>query len=550
MMSRRALFVVAAMLLVVTGPAYSQDETPGLGAGISFGMASPLTDIKDAQDGPLGRAFIRYYASQSIGLEFGAGMGYLQAEEGGQYFNSLIYPIDARVVLQPVSKSQIQPFLFAGIGLLVFNPEDQKGNPLPRNANGEYGTTTAYVPPGIGAEYYLNDRFAFGLNGSYNLTMTDNLDDIELEGNDSYWALGIQAFAFIKTADNDPDKDKLLNDEERKIGTDPMNPDTDGDGLKDGEEVKTYKTDPLNPDTDGDKLNDGDEVFRYKTDPLDPDTDDDGLDDGYEVLTPYTARRSGGTFLGSLGGPAGHGGGIVLASLGGAPLSTRQQDPQAKGTDPLNPDTDGDGLTDGQEVLTYRTHPLKQDTDGDGLTDGDEVRVRKTDPLKADTDDDGLTDGDEVLRYLTNPLLADTDGGGVADGKEIQLGTNPLDAADDVPIIKVGERIILEGVNFETNKAVLLPGAKAILDQVASSLLGNPDAEVAIHGHTDNIGGAKYNQDLSLRRAESVKDYLSSKGVSSARMSTRGYGFTKPIDDNATSQGRARNRRIEFVRIK
>jgi outer membrane protein OmpA-like peptidoglycan-associated protein len=562
MMSRRALFVIAAMVLVVTGSARSQDETPGLGAGITFGMVSPLTDITDAQDGPLGRAFLRYYASPAFGLEFGAGMGYLQAESDGKYFNSLIYPIDARVVLQPVSKSQFQPFIFAGIGLLVFNPEDQKGNPLPRNANGEYSTTSAYVPLGVGGEYHLNDRYAVGITGSYNLTMTDNLDDIELEGNDSYWAAGIQVFAFLKPQDNDPDKDKLLTDEERKLGTDPMNPDTDGDGLKDGEEVKTYLTDPLNPDTDGDKLRDGDEVFRYKTNPLDSDTDDDGLDDGYEVMTTYTASR-GGVLFGGLNGP-GYGSllaprtptatsigeGILLASLGGAPLSATRQERQAMTTDPLNPDTDGDGLTDGQEVLTYRTHPLKRDTDGDGLTDGDEVNVRKTDPLNPDSDLDGLTDGDEVLRYRTNPLVADTDGGGVPDGKEIQLGTNPLDPADDVPIIKIGERIILEGVNFETNKATLLPGAMAILDQVATSLLGNPEAEVAIHGHTDNVGGAKLNQELSLRRAESVKAYLVNKGVSASRMSTRGYGFTKPIADNATAQGRAKNRRIEFIRIK
>jgi len=105
-------------------------------------------------------------------------------------------------------------------------------------------------------------------------------------------------------------------------------------------------------------------------------------------------------------------------------------------------------------------------------------------------------------------------------------------------------------VNFETNKSTLLPGARSILDQVANSLLGNPDAEVAIHGHTDNVGGAKYNQDLSLRRAESVKDYLVSRGIAASRMSTRGYGFTKPIADNGTAQGRAKNRRIEFVRIK
>jgi len=154
------------------------------------------------------------------------------------------------------------------------------------------------------------------------------------------------------------------------------------------------------------------------------------------------------------------------------------------------------------------------------------------------------------MKYKTDPLVMDTDKGGVDDGKEVQLGLNPLDPSDDVPIIKVGERIILEGVNFETAKTTLLPQAKTILDQVAASLLAYPTAEVAIHGHTDNVGGAKYNMKLSQGRAAAVKDYIVSKGVSAARITTKGFGFTKPIDDNSTPQGRAKNRRIEFVRVK
>lgn len=89
------------------------------------------------------------------------------------------------------------------------------------------------------------------------------------------------------------------------------------------------------------------------------------------------------------------------------------------GTNPNNPDTDGDGLKDGEEVKRYRTNPLKTDTDGDGLSDGDEVFKYKTDPNKADTDGDGLSDGDEVLIYKTDPLKVDTDGDGLSDGDEV-----------------------------------------------------------------------------------------------------------------------------------
>ena len=281
--------------------------------------------------------------------------------------------------------------------------------------------------------------------------------------------------------------------------------DADRDKLLDREEEQLH-TDPHNVDSDGDGLTDGDEVLIYRTDPLKKDTDGDGLNDKDEIFTYKT--------------------------------------------DPRNQDTDGDGLTDGDEILKYNTNPLNPDTDGDGLLDGDEVLKYHTDPLRRDTDGDELTDGDEVLKYHTNPLDPDTDHGSMWDGKEVRRNLNPLDPSDDVLTIKVGEKIILEGVNFEFAKATLLPGAKVVLDRVAASLLTNTKVEVAVHGHTDNKGSASYNKRLSINRAQSVKDYLVSKGVATTRLTTKGFGFTKPIASNDTDEGRAKNRRTEFLRTK
>ncbi len=101
------------------------------------------------------------------------------------------------------------------------------------------------------------------------------------------------------------------------------------------------------------------------------------------------------------------------------------------GTDPLNPDTDGDRLRDGEEVLQYGTDPLRSNTDRDGLSDWAEIAIHGTDPLLADTDGDGLSDGEEKKNLGTDPLLADTDGGGSADGRELSLGTDPLNPLDD-----------------------------------------------------------------------------------------------------------------------
>ena len=164
----------------------------------------------------------------------------------------------------------------------------------------------------------------------------------------------------------DPDNDLLPNILEYQHDTDPQNPDTDGDGLLDGEEVTTYNTDPNLADTDSDGLLDGEEVNTYNTDPLNNDTDGDGLLDGKEVNT-YN-------------------------------------------TDPLNVDTDFDTMPDKWEVDNM-LNPLVNDTaldpDNDLLTNILEYQ-HETDPQNPDTDGDGWTDGDEVLKYDTDPLDPDS----------------------------------------------------------------------------------------------------------------------------------------------
>jgi len=113
-------------------------------------------------------------------------------------------------------------------------------------------------------------------------------------------------------------------------------------------------------------------------------------------------------------------------------------------TDPNNPDTDGDGLTDGQEVLIYGTDPTNPDTDGDGLSDGDEVLIHGTDPLLWDTDGDGLSDYFEVITMpCLDPLNPDTDGDGIPDGEEIAAGSDPCDP--DSALYSIAGNITYDG---------------------------------------------------------------------------------------------------------
>ncbi|MCB9676161.1 MAG: OmpA family protein [Alphaproteobacteria bacterium] len=115
--------------------------------------------------------------------------------------------------------------------------------------------------------------------------------------------------------------------------------------------------------------------------------------------------------------------------------------------------------------------------------------------------------------------------------------------------IRVEEKqiVILDKVFFETAKAVIKPESFGLLDEVATTILTNPQVgRVEIAGHTDNQGSESYNQRLSQQRAESVREYLIGKGVDPQRLVAAGYGETRPIDTNRTPTGRERNRRVEF----
>ena len=104
---------------------------------------------------------------------------------------------------------------------------------------------------------------------------------------------------------------------------------------------------------------------------------------------------------------------------------------------------------------------------------------------------------------------------------------------------------ILEDCNFETGKADLLPEAFPVLDELVAYLVRKEDERIEIGGHTDNVGTAKSNQVLSEARANTVRSYLITKGIDPNRLTAKGYGFTVPVADNKTAEGRAQNRRTE-----
>lgn len=205
-------------------------------------------------------------------------------------------------------------------------------------------------------------------------------------------------------------------------------------------------------------------------------------------------------------------------------------------------DTDGDGVPDTLDecpntprgtAVDAKGCPIEtfKDEDGDGVADEDDQCPGT--PAGAPVDENGC------------PL--DSDGDGVADYKDRcpdTLEGTEVDA-NGCPVVSKA-RGVLTGVVFKTNSDEIAANATTLLDGVAEELAKFPEVKVEVQGHTDSVGDVNYNLNLSQRRAESVLEYLVSRGINRDQLSAVGYGQTQPIADNGTREGREKNRRVEL----
>jgi outer membrane protein OmpA-like peptidoglycan-associated protein len=150
------------------------------------------------------------------------------------------------------------------------------------------------------------------------------------------------------------------------------------------------------------------------------------------------------------------------------------------------------------------------------------------------------------------PQEVDGDGDGVPDPQDHCPSTPPGQPIDQngCPILfeKGARKVILRGVTFQTGKATLTPEARAVLQDIATQLVENPEYRVQISGHTDNTGSRAANLRLSLARARTVESFLEANGVPSRQVTSKGFGPDVPVASNKTAAGRAQNRRVELMR--
>jgi OOP family OmpA-OmpF porin len=160
-----------------------------------------------------------------------------------------------------------------------------------------------------------------------------------------------------------------------------------------------------------------------------------------------------------------------------------------------------------------------------------------------DSDGDGIPDYKDKCPTVPAP--------GTADGCPPPVVEKPAEPAPQ-PVDTTPRKLVLEGVNFSTDSAKLMPESQVILNNAVDTLKAWDDVKVMIEvaGHTDSMGSEAYNLRLSQRRAETVRAYLIEKGIAADRLIAKGYGESSPVADNRTKEGRYKNRRVELIPLK
>jgi OmpA-OmpF porin, OOP family len=110
-------------------------------------------------------------------------------------------------------------------------------------------------------------------------------------------------------------------------------------------------------------------------------------------------------------------------------------------------------------------------------------------------------------------------------------------------------KIVTHGINFDVNKSIIKPESMGTLNMIVQIMKDNPDIKFDVQGYTDNSGDPTHNLTLSQNRADAVKAQMIAMGINASRLTSKGYGETRPIGDNATPEGKANNRRVEFVKM-
>ncbi|MDZ4667776.1 MAG: OmpA family protein [bacterium] len=426
--------------------------------------------------------------------------------------------------------SRLSPYIFAGYGASQFT-----GSKI--NNNMDYP-----VVGGAGLNLRFTEAISFFYQFTYGYMSTAHNNPevvpyVAPTGNDQFF-LNMFGLRFNLGAGKDEDKDGIADKKDLCANT-PANTKVDANGC------------PLDSDKDGvvDSEDHCPDIFGSTLTFGCPDMDKDGIADKDDQCPNEPG------VLEFNGCPDTDGDGII---------DSKDKCPNVKGILALDgcPDSDGDGIKDEDDmcpnvfgVILFKGCP---DTDGDGIEDSKDMCPTLKGPASTngcpDTDNDGVNDGiDKCPKLAGSPAHSgcpDTDADGIFDDIDRCITIPGTMANDGCPEIKLETKKLfekaLQGIQFETGKDVIKPVSFPILDAIVKVMKDNPSYKLVIDGHTDDVGEDAMNLTLSENRAASVVKYLIGRGVNPMRLTSNGYGESKPVDTNLTDKGRTRNRRVEF----
>ena len=454
----------------------------------------------------------------------------------------------------------------------------------------------------VGTNPLVFDTDEDGLNDREELSLgTDpRLVDTDFDGLSDYSEVRVQGTNPLK-ADSDGDGVFDYN-EVATYRTNPLQGDSDGDNFNDYEEIAFHRTNPNRADTDGDGLRDDVEIVETHTNPLDRDTDSDGIWDGVDKcpLVPETYNgiqdddgcpdgigmepplasgdgrsgdgRSGrgqGVGIGEgrggsdrdeirgdgrsgrgqgVGIGEGSGGGIDSATVTGAGSDGRNGRGRGVGTGEGEGDTDyalirGDGSSG---PLSRRGRGVGAGEGGRWRIDRDSVYGPAQAPLLARYTDYTPRSVQHIVPLRTD---VDTTRSVVSFDYDAAMLKSPLPEFN-LDNVYEGGTFVLTDVHFDFDMDVIRREYVADLSEKVAVFKAYPDMVVEIRGHTDSEGTDAYNENLSMRRALSVKNFFVQAGVAPSRIMARGFGETRPLMDNSTDLGRAFNRRVEIYIVR
>lgn len=434
-----------------------------------------LFEYEDIEDNFLYGLSLTANLTAHWGAEFGFGMVETELDAFEADFD--VHKAHLNLVYNFMNK-KLRPYAFIGGGVGQFKQEGLTKN---RDFIGRYGG---------GIKYYFKDWVGVRFELAHILALDNDYPN-------DYWHLGEASLGVVFRL---------------------MGPglDSDRDGVPDKQDACPETPAKASVDTKG----------------CPQDTDLDGVFDGIDECpdTPV------GAFVDAVGCPSDTDGDGVFDGIDQCPDTPAGQE---VGLDGCPKDTDNDGVPDIRDECpdtppgtTVDERGCANDADGDGVQDN--LDLCPDTPPGVPVDENGcILDADQDGVWDMNDKCPNTSYGAIVDVNGCE--------------IKPREWVI-EGIYFATGKATLTKDSLEKLDDMVEILKAHPEVNGEIQGHTDSVGPETLNLNLSQARAETVRDYLVSKGISAERVTARGFGEIKPIATNDTVNGRATNRRVEFYR--